>query len=416
MPSLPGQALDIYFGDAETPLPDWRQHADEDAADDPEDALTDEGLAAVRAVLGFDPDEASTEEVNEPVMIRSSPFRNHKSLLAYHTKDQGQPCEQGETSAQTECVPASGEATSKKPTLDEAKRAYMSLDSKLRGALKRGVPDEELRELRKERSTALRSYENLKAGREPQRQTEPHPQVSEAPASKPKPSVPVDDAPDKVVTTEQAVLPEAPAQEARAESPDQIAVRQKATAKLVDSVGRSTTLKPQQKTRAAVVVNAIATRMGSVALERFNKGASAVMFHGAPADLAARLKKLRLGGQFKNPGGAYYGAEGYLLLVEHGSESLTAGTAAHEISHAVDGPKYELSGSSEWREAWKELEGGEVSDYARTSLAEGFAEFGRLLYAGSRKAGGDLTLQEIEIKFPKCVAFWKKNGLLVEGT
>lgn len=44
-------------------------------------------------------------------VVPPSPFRNRKSLLAYRTKDQGQPCAQGETSKQSGCIPASGEAS-----------------------------------------------------------------------------------------------------------------------------------------------------------------------------------------------------------------------------------------------------------------------------------------------------------------
>jgi hypothetical protein len=87
-------------------------------------------------------------------------------------------------------------------------------------------------------------------------------------------------------------------------------------------------------------------------------------------------------------------------------------TYAHELSHAIDGPRYEHSGSHEWERAWHEEIGhpqsrkpASLSAYARTSAAEGFAEMGRLVY------GTDTDRGAIEKRFPKCVAYWKKAGL-----
>jgi hypothetical protein len=58
MPDIPGLGVDVYFGDAEKPLPEW--DGDVDAATDEaaEDApLSDDDRAALVAVLGFDPSE-----------------------------------------------------------------------------------------------------------------------------------------------------------------------------------------------------------------------------------------------------------------------------------------------------------------------------------------------------------------------
>lgn len=66
--SLPGLKVpqNIYFGNAAKPLPDWFRNlpsaeADENEEDDP----SDEAIAAVRAVLGFDPNEEETK-TNRP--------------------------------------------------------------------------------------------------------------------------------------------------------------------------------------------------------------------------------------------------------------------------------------------------------------------------------------------------------------
>lgn len=62
--------------------------------------------------------------------IKSSPFCERKRLSAlmksspftWRTKDQGQPCKQGETSARTECVPLSGEVAERGSLKDKPQR------------------------------------------------------------------------------------------------------------------------------------------------------------------------------------------------------------------------------------------------------------------------------------------------------
>lgn len=46
---------DVFYGDTEKPLPDWRTKAPEVESDD--DNLTADELAGVVGVLGFDPEE-----------------------------------------------------------------------------------------------------------------------------------------------------------------------------------------------------------------------------------------------------------------------------------------------------------------------------------------------------------------------
>ena len=91
---------------------------------------------------------------------------------------------------------------------------------------------------------------------------------------------------------------------------------------------------------------------------------------------------------------------------------------AHELTHAIDGPDKEVSGSSEWVGLWRqELNGGDglslwasdsgspLTSYAQTSPSEGLAEFGRLLY------GGAVELGEVSRRFPKASAFFQGRGL-----
>ncbi len=79
----------------------------------------------------------------------------------------------------------------------------------------------------------------------------------------------------------------------------------------------------------------------------------------------------------------------------------------HEFMHAVDGPKMTISSSSAWISAWaQEIQAtGGISPYAGTATYEGFAEFGRALYARQHSA------KEIEKLFPKCSKVFKDNGL-----
>lgn len=55
---VPGIDCDVYFGDPDAPLPDWRQAPEET---DPDDELLAETPADVIAVLGFDPLELENE-------------------------------------------------------------------------------------------------------------------------------------------------------------------------------------------------------------------------------------------------------------------------------------------------------------------------------------------------------------------
>ena len=47
---------DVYFGDTEKPLPNWREEQDE-AEDTDDSELDDEERAGVIGILGFDPEE-----------------------------------------------------------------------------------------------------------------------------------------------------------------------------------------------------------------------------------------------------------------------------------------------------------------------------------------------------------------------
>ena len=60
MASLPGSDAEVFFGDTEKPLPDWRaempEFADDDESADDDDEWTAEDRRAYVAITGIDPD------------------------------------------------------------------------------------------------------------------------------------------------------------------------------------------------------------------------------------------------------------------------------------------------------------------------------------------------------------------------
>ncbi len=59
MPNLPGLSSEVYFGDAEKPLPDWRKLPDSEPDDDA--PLTPEERKTLVGMLGFDPESADAD-------------------------------------------------------------------------------------------------------------------------------------------------------------------------------------------------------------------------------------------------------------------------------------------------------------------------------------------------------------------
>lgn len=84
------------------------------------------------------------------------------------------------------------------------------------------------------------------------------------------------------------------------------------------------------------------------------------------------------------------------------------GIYAHEFGHAVDwAGSSPISETTEWKEAFKaELSLGQLTDYATTHVAEGFAEFARLNWATEE------TPAQIRGDFPKCYSVFKQHGLV----
>ena len=87
------------------------------------------------------------------------------------------------------------------------------------------------------------------------------------------------------------------------------------------------------------------------------------------------------------------------------SPDTTREIYGHECGHAIDGPNYEFSASSEWVEAWtREVARSDfpLSRYGASSAREGFAEFARLVWFDHERA---------KSVFPNCFSFWQTRGL-----
>lgn len=157
-------------------------------------------------------------------------------------------------------------------------------------------------------------------------------------------------------------------------------------------------------------------RLSPAAKERFDKHVESVSFHESPDVLTEKLKeanpKMTEVVGSKKAGGAYSKMQKELMLNGghrmDGKKYTADQIYAHEYSHAIDGPDKELSSSSEWREAWK-AEAKNLSKYATKTPAEGFAEFGRMVYAG------ELGSEQLRERYPGMMGYFESAGLLPEG-
>lgn len=190
------------------------------------------------------------------------------------------------------------------------------------------------------------------------------------------------------------------------------------------SIDRATHLTPEHQTSYKQSMNRVISSMPLGALKRLATGLSGVSWHTSTDTITAEFKKL--GGQAKEGTviNGYYNPNSKKATLNGSTKMSNSpgiegnanvhGVHAHELTHAIDrgsGKDPALSTHSDWLEAHhSEIVGDptqrpSLSKYARTSAAEGFAEFGRLVY------GSDRDKKEAETKFPKCFAFWRQHGL-----
>jgi hypothetical protein len=187
---------------------------------------------------------------------------------------------------------------------------------------------------------------------------------------------------------------------------------------------------PEAKQEYQEAVASIMGRLSQKALHRVMKNTGNVRYHASADDLtdalcredpalndsvtaarAAAEEEARITGQPPKKvvvAGCYYrrtlDLDGATDL--WGKKIPVVQLQAHEISHAIDGVNHELSSSREWEEAFeKEISKGEISDYSKKSLAEGFAEFGRLVLGGA-------PLPVVKKRFPVSYAAFEKLGVI----
>lgn len=72
MADIPGLNADVFFGDPEKPLPNWREFSEESD----EENFTEEDKESLRIMLGFSPSDL-WEVTNKPAVpfVKPSPFK-----------------------------------------------------------------------------------------------------------------------------------------------------------------------------------------------------------------------------------------------------------------------------------------------------------------------------------------------------
>jgi hypothetical protein len=109
------------------------------------------------------------------------------------------------------------------------------------------------------------------------------------------------------------------------------------------------------------------------------------------------------------------------------SENERRGVYAHELGHIIDrgiGGQPPVSSTPEWGAAWKEeiVDGGTISDYARTSALEGFAEYWRMVdihiqdmvkfHGLSQEQAAEKVADRMSRWLPQCTAVLRAHGAL----
>jgi hypothetical protein len=193
--------------------------------------------------------------------------------------------------------------------------------------------------------------------------------------------------------------------------------------------------------RAGAAVEHIAGRLTDAAAARVAENVRKVEFHETVFAVEAAVRRhevidKQLGKETLSAGGAFLGDDihevhilsGYMGLSGSSQgdlklqnpEDVDRHVLAHEIGHAIDGPKAEYSSDRKWISAWLGEVGSSgfaglltgpgrkkvtLTKYAKESPSEGFAEFSRLLH------GSDVPLADVERKFPRCIAYWRSKKL-----
>lgn len=202
-----------------------------------------------------------------------------------------------------------------------------------------------------------------------------------------------------------------------APSGEDVEPKTQSIAHLFDAGLASSDITSKMREKFGQTAKDVHARLSPAAKERFAKHVQTVSFHESPDVLTEKLieanpkmKDVITGN--KKAGGAYSKMRQELLL--NGGHKMDGKTFqadhiyAHEFAHAIDGPDLELSKDEGWRAAWR-AEAPLVSKYATKTPQEGFAEFGRLVYASG------LHADQLNERYPKMMEHWGKLGLLPDG-
>lgn len=231
-----------------------------------------------------------------------------------------------------------------------------------------------------------------------------------------------------------------------------------AQASLTKSAG---TIAPALGAQYAATLDRVLKQMPSIAMRRMTEALKKFRFYPSIGVLTkAGLDKMRdsgqTGGDEPQPGdliGGWYDTSTNTINLDGGADiggdypDSAGHVYAHELGHAIDfggvgriPGAQPLSAAGTWLDAWtKEIMGPvehnpvnyhlirptmvpRLTEYARTTPQEGFAEFCRLLYnrpalvIGNRDAAWQAHLQRVEHDFPQCWEFFKKHSLVPDGS
>lgn len=154
----------------------------------------------------------------------------------------------------------------------------------------------------------------------------------------------------------------------------------------------------------------VASRLPPSAYQRLAEGRiKSFVSHATIHDLTTQWHK-ETGRHDGECSGWYDNSTGELVINGYDPQ----GTLAHELTHALDsavpdgrGGWWQLSNTDGWKSAWrKDLQSGNLSDYATENEAEGFAEFGRLLWGTEN--GHELA----QVYFRRAYAVFQQYGLI----
>jgi hypothetical protein len=170
-------------------------------------------------------------------------------------------------------------------------------------------------------------------------------------------------------------------------------------------------LDPKKRASYREAMTGVLAAMPPEAVARIDAGVSGIHFYSdadrlgqALAAINPSIKEIVRSGQ--RVLGAFSITSRKLHLDGGGPKYSAREVYAHELGHALDGPRNEVSDSREWRLAWNaEIASGEVlGSYAAINVIEGMAEFARAVY------GGKVDLSVLARSCPRCTAVWKSKG------